>query len=321
MKLPHTCGSRDALQVFEQEDGSLDGFCFACRTSVPDPLGEGKTVKDIPAAQRLVKTDEEIQEEIEEIESCVAIDLPARRLRGASLDKFGIKVGMSYKDGVTPAYIYFPYTKKGDVVGYKVKMIDGKKFWSVGNIKDSDLFGWEQAKRSGAQRLIITEGELDAVAMDRIFELYEKDEYKHTIPAIVSLPHGASSASKELAKNMSEIRRHFKQISFAFDDDEAGRKALDEACKLFPDATTITLPAKDANACLIEGLGKQAYQAAKWKADVQKNSRLVCLDDVWEAAKEPAKFGVSWPWKHITELTRGIRLGETIYIGAAQKMG
>jgi twinkle protein len=40
-----------------------------------------------------------------------------------------------------------------------------------------------------------------------------------------------------------------------------------------------------------------------------------------EAGKEPAVYGASWPWKHITEATRGIRLGETIYIGAGQKQG
>ena len=30
---------------------------------------------------------------------------------------------------------------------------------------------------------------------------------------------------------------------------------------------------------------------------------------------------MSWPWEALTELTRGIRTGETIYLGAAQKMG
>ena len=52
-----------------------------------------------------------------------------------------------------------------------------------------------------------------------------------------------------------------------------------------------------------------------------KNTRLVLGVDLHESAKEPPKFGVSWPWRHITEATRGLRLGETIYIGAAPKMG
>lgn len=321
LKLPHECGTRDALQVFAQDDGSLDGFCYACKTWVPNPLGVDKSIKDIPKAERIGKTQDEIESEIAEIEECAAIDLVERRLRKETLNKFGIKIGLSEADGTTPTFIYFPYYKQGVLVGYKVKLIEGKRFWSVGDLKGCDMFGWEQAKRSGAQRLIVTEGELDACALDRIFELYEKEEYKHTIPAIVSLPMGAASAGKTLAKHMQEIKKYFKEVSFAFDDDEAGAKALADACALFPLATAITLPCKDANACLMEGKGKEAYQAAKWRASAPKNSRLVTLDDVWEKAKEPAVFGVSWPWKHVTEITRGIRTGETIYIGAAQKMG
>jgi len=27
-KLPHSCGTRDGLQVFEKEDGTYDGYCY-----------------------------------------------------------------------------------------------------------------------------------------------------------------------------------------------------------------------------------------------------------------------------------------------------
>lgn len=321
LKLPHTCGTSNALQVFAQDDGTLDGFCYACKTWVPNPLGADKKLTDIPKAERLTKTEDEIQAEIAEIMECGTCDLVSRRLRGDTLAKFGIRVGVSQQDGKTPTVVYFPYYKKGLLVGFKARLLESKRFWAVGSIKDVDLFGWEQAKKSGASRLIITEGEFDACALDKIFEIYEKEEYKHTIPAIVSLPSGAGCAGKVLAKHMADINRLFKEISFAFDDDEAGIKALADACALFPNATSINLPCKDANACLMEGKGKEAYQAAKWRASTPKNSSLVTLDSVWEKAKEPAQFGVSWPWKHVTEVTRGIRTGETIYIGAAQKMG
>lgn len=321
MKLPHTCGSRDALQVFEQEDGTLDGFCFSCKVVVKDPLGVGKTIKDIPEGSRVGKTKEEIEEELKEIGLCKAFDLVDRKLRASSLDKFGVKVGVSSENGKTPSVVFFPYTKGGELIGYKARSLSSKRFWVVGTTKDADLFGWEQAKVSGSNRLIITEGEFDAVAMDRIFELYEREEYKHTVPACVSLPSGASSVAKSLAKHLVDIKRLFKSVSFAFDSDEAGQQALKEACKLLPEATSINLPCKDANECLVQGKGKAAYQASKWNAEAPKNTRLVSLDDIWEQAKEPAKFGVPWPWKHVTDVTRGIRTGETIYIGAAQKMG
>lgn len=45
VKLPHDCGSSDALQVFE-EGGNLSGYCFSCGEYVPDPMGEGKTLDE-----------------------------------------------------------------------------------------------------------------------------------------------------------------------------------------------------------------------------------------------------------------------------------
>lgn len=321
VKLPHSCGSRDALQVFENDDGSLSGFCFSCKTYVASPMGEGAVAEDIPKAKRLRKSPEEIAEEIEEISGYGVIDLPDRRLRAEALDLYGIKVGVSEQDGKTPTFQYFPYRKGNELTSYKVKLLDGKKFWSIGDQRDVDLFGWKEAKESGARRLIITEGENDAVALARIFEMYEKEQYKDTIPAVCSLPHGAASAGKDMARLYPEIKKYFKEIAICFDDDEAGHKAVADVSTIIPDVKVIWLPCKDANECLIKGRGKQAYKAAKWNAEKAKNTRIVWLDDIWDEAKKPAEFGVSWPWEGVTEATRGIRTGETIYIGAAQKMG
>ena len=322
-KLPHECGSRSGLQVFADEDtGELTGFCFACSTYVHDPMGKGKKLDDIPEKQRLGKTKEEIEEELAVIANCKAIDLPDRKLRASILNYYGIKIGMSEQDGKTPMFHFYPYYKDGELVAYKVRHIETKNMWTVGNQRDVDLFGWQQAIATGAQRLIITEGELDAVALRRIFEIYTKEQYVDNMPAICSLPHGASAAGKDLAKLMPKIRKYFKKVSFCFDDDKAGQQALEDACKIVPDATVITLPAKDANECLIKGLGKAAFNAAQWKDDKVKNTRLVFGEDLHEEAREQAKFGeLTWPWEHIQKITRGIRYGETIYIGAGVKMG
>lgn len=321
VKLPHSCGTRAGLQVFENEDGSLTGYCFSCETYVPNPMGEGKTADDIPKAERLGKSKEEIEEEIKEIGTYPTVDLPERRLRKDILEHYGVKIGVSEADGKTPTLQYFPYYKARKLVGYKVKLLDPKKFWSVGDLKNADLFGWPQAIESGARRLIITEGENDAIALAKIFEIYEKAEYKDTIPAVVSLPSGVSSAAKVISRLLPEIKRHFKEVAICFDGDEPGKAATEEVCKIMPDVKVVILPLKDANECLIKGKGKQAYQAAKWNAEKAKNSRIVWLDDIWEDSKKPAEWGVSWPWEGVTEATRGIRKGETIYIGAAQKMG
>ena len=321
-KLPHSCGSRSALQVFEQEDGSLDGHCFACGIHVPNPMGEGKTIEDIPVKKRLTKTKEQVEQELAEIGECVAIDLPDRRLRKEALDKFGVKIGMSEQDGTTPTYHFYPYTKDGVLKAYKVRHIQTKKMWSIGDQKDVDLFGWEQAKASGAKRLIITEGELDAVAISRILEMYTKEQFKEYTPAVCSIPHGSSGAGKDLANLLPKIRKHFKEISFSFDHDDAGDKAIEAACKVVSDATVITLPDTDGNACIMNGKGKAAFKAITFNAAKPKNTRLVFGEDLHDEAREQAKYGeLTWPWEHLNKTTRAIRYGETIYIGAGVKMG
>jgi twinkle protein len=91
--------------------------------------------------------------------------------------------------------------------------------------------------------------------------------------------------------------------------------------KLVPEVLIATVPGKDVNECLIAGRSKAVYNAIQFQAAAQKNTRIVDADSLHEIAKQPPQFGYSWPWKHLTDVTRGIRLGETIYIGAGAKMG
>lgn len=320
-KLPHHCGTKAGLQVYEKEDGTVDGYCWSCETYVPNPYGEPRRADDIPKKERVGKTKEEIAEEMADVAGLPVVDLVDRRLRAAELDHFGIKIGFDESDGKTPKFHYYPYTMDGELVGYKVRLIENKRMWALGEQSNVDMFGWEQAKSSGAKRLIIVEGELDAVALYKIIETYTPEQYRDLKPAVVSLPHGAASAGKDVSRLLPKLRKYFKEISLAFDDDEPGRKAIADVCKIIPDATVIPLPCKDANECVIKGKGKEAHKALTWNHKVEKNSRIVWLDDVWEEAKKPAEWGVSWPWQEITDATRGIRKGETYYIGAAQKMG
>jgi twinkle protein len=318
-KLPHECGSGDGLQVFLKEDGTYNGHCFACGVHVPNPYHDKpKGYKP----QIFIKSKEQIDKEIADIDNYRCVDLPERKLRKDSLNHFGIKIGVSEIDGETPVTHYYPYYRGDELIGYKVRLIENKQMWAIGTTKLSDLFGWKEAVASGGKKLFITEGELDAVSLFQIF----KDHNKGTIyadynPAIVSIPNGAGGAAKDILRFLPEIRKTFKEIILVFDNDAPGKKAAEDVIRVIPDAMVATLPAKDANQCLLDGRSKAAYNACQFNAQKPKNTRLISGDELHEAAKEPPKFGVSWPWKHITDATRGIRLGETIYIGAGQKQG
>lgn len=317
-KLKHSCGSH-ALQVFLQDDGTYDAFCFACGKHEPNPYGD-QPVGYKP--QIKVKSPEEIQQEIAEIKDYQTVEIPSRGLKRASLEYFGVKVGVSEEDGVTPSVVYFPYKKGNELSGYKARLLDPKRMWAHGSTKDVDLFGWEQAVKTGAKKLFVTEGEFDAIALYQIFKDQNKNTaYAHLDPAIVSLTAGAGGAKKELPNRLKQIKQHFKEIVLVFDTDGPGKEAAENVLKAIPDALVAMLPGKDANECLLEGKSKACYNACQFNAAKPKNTRIVLADEVVEDARKEAEWGFSYPYKALTDLTRGQRFGETVYWGAGVKMG
>ena len=321
-RMAHHCGSRQGLNLFEEEDGRVTGFCFSCKTFEQDPLN-GNTMEQ-SGTPRTVRSPEEIKKELDEISSYPILGLKDRMIGKATMERFGTKVSLDQERQEDVAVHYYPYESlsTGEVDGYKIRVVEGKRIWTVGQCKDVFPFGWRQAIQTGAPKLYITEGEIDAMSLfSVIMQNNVKKGYGEHTPAVVSVPHGAASASSDLAKVASEIRKHFKEIVLIFDMDDAGQRAVQDVLKVFPEATVATLPCKDVNACVLEGHVKALINAVMWNASPPKNTRLVYADDLFESAKAQAEFGLSWPWKQTTEQTRGIRFGETIYIGAAQKMG
>ena len=194
--------------------------------------------------------------------------------------------------------------------------------WWHAKQKDIDLFGWQQAIESGAKRLYITEGEEDAIALCQALREYNSDpRYKDYWPAVVSINDGAQSAAKELGAFLPEINKHFKEVVLAFDNDKAGKAAAEACAKIIPGSFIATLPLKDANECVSQGRARALATSVLFKAQEVKNTRIVNAMDLYEAAKVQAEYGLSWPWEGMTKLTRGLRFGETIYLGAGVKMG
>lgn len=312
------CGDH-LVQVFQDEDGKYTGYCYPLSKYISDPY-EDQPKGYIPKVKR--KTPEEIQEEINQIAGYKTLALPDRKLKKQYLEYFDIKIGVSEEDGVTPKLHYYPYYDKGKLVAYKVRIIENKRMFSVGDQKDVDLFGWEQALQTGGKRLFIVEGELDAVSLFQICkEANAGNQYADLNPAVVSVAHGAAGAAKDIAKFAPVMQREFKEIVLCFDNDEAGQNAVEEILKILPDALVAVLPSKDANQCILDGKSKQAWTALQFKAAKPKNTRLITASSVIEDARKEVPWGYSYPYKALTNLTRGRRFGETYYFGAGVKMG
>ena len=319
-KLSHSCGSSDALQVFLDDRDRYTGYCFACDTYVPDPYGAD--VDRIVPRKKFKKSAEKILEEINFISQLRTVDLPDRKLTKEALSYFGVKIGLSEQDGSTPIFHYYPYYNNNRLITYKVRLVEGKNFWTVGDIKEAELFGWKQALETGAKTIFITEGELDAVALYQALKNKNKGtKFADFNPAVVSLINGVASAKKCLSKFLPLISSNFKEVVIVLDQDRAGQGAVQDLMQVIPWAKMVTLPAKDPNECVIKGYELALCNAVLFKSSRPKNTRLIWGREVIDQGRQEAKMGLAWPWEELTKLTRGLRFGETIYIGAGVKMG
>jgi twinkle protein len=202
------CGSSDAKQIYEE--GSA--FCFSCRASFPAPR-EGN---------QLMFEQQEFSSwgnNLDEIRDDYAVrGFKERNIFKQVSEHYGVKVSYDIDGGIDAHY--YPYYDGDALAGYKVRKLP-KDFTSVGKVRGG-LFG--QQLYTGGRRLVITEGELDAMAVQSAW--YKK--YKTFYP-VVSLR--SASSIKDLIEERDWIR-NFDEVVIWFDKDEAGAEATKEAARI-----------------------------------------------------------------------------------------
>lgn len=275
------CGSSDALVI--NDDGST--HCFSCNkhtflSKKEEPL---KTLEDILHLPSKELTDRAISKEV--------------------MEEYGVRVECSQETGEPVVHYYPYYNEDGQLVGFKKRIVDGKLFSSIGDMKSATLFG--QNTVHGAKYLVLTEGELDAMAAKEMLKKMGKD-YN-----VCSLPNGANARS---IKNNLEFIESFETIVLCFDNDKPGLKATDDAIGLIkPGKVKVcSLPLKDPNDMLMQGKIKE-FVIALSRARVHRPDGLVRGKDTWQALMDkPEIASIPFPdhWEHLNEMTYGIRLGE-----------
>ena len=143
--------------------------------------------------------------------------IPERNLPSAVVSKYGVVV-----DGDLH---YYPYFTSGQTepVGFKVRNVSTKGFRVVGDIKEAGLFGQSRFGNHERKRVVVVEGELDALAASVMFG--------DKVP-VVSLKGGASAAGKDFKKAYNFLDG-FEEIIVCFDADDAGREGLNKAADVF----------------------------------------------------------------------------------------
>lgn len=210
-------------------------------------------------------------ESVAEVANYKSWPISTRGISKDVVDHFNVKMSVN-SDGRPEAH-YYPFTNKGEVVAYKVRKLP-KEFSAIGAFKEAELFG--QAQAIGGRTLVITEGELDAMA---VAEAY-KQKYQKFYP-VVSLPNGAQSI-KSLLTNR-EFIRSFEKVIIMFDQDEPGQAAVAEAAKIIGmgRAHVARLQTKDACDELKEH-GHAAIMQAIWNAKPWSPAGVLMGDAIWE---------------------------------------
>jgi len=187
----------------------------------------------------------------------------------------------------------------GEPVAQKVRTAD-KDFFVLGSLKQAGLYG-QHLWRSGGKKIVITEGEIDALSVAQAQSLKWP---------VVSVPNGAQGAAKALAAQL-EWLSSYEEIILWFDNDEPGREAVEACVRVLPvgKVKVITTPfdLKDANDLLREK-GAPAVLDAVWSARTHRPDGVISGNELTrERLKAKAAPGWQTPYPLVNEKTRGIR--------------
>jgi twinkle protein len=233
----------------------------------------------------------------------------AQRLQKRNLSEKTCQFYKIYRD---EAHLRFPYYDgSGRIRGFKTKT-KLKEFKYEGGSTDT-LFGQHLFPSSG-KRIVITEGELDAASCYEAMEGWP----------MVSLPHGAASAKKDIQKQIP-LLQGYKEIVLFFDKDEAGRGATEKVAAILPHGTVkianLADPYKDASDALQAG-DKGAICRAIWDAKPYQPDGIVDGKSLLDAVTTPSPpCDHKYKWAGLQEKTHGIRYGELTTITAGTGQG
>lgn len=211
-------------------------------------------------------------------------------------------------------------TPEGDAVVFNFADYDNeKKQWMLVHRKTlklarpdgkKDCFSTKGTKRclygknlidDNVSEIVITEGEIDALTYS-----------SWGIPA-VSVPNGVSDM--EWVDIDWDWLARFEKIYISYDMDEAGLKVTPEVCKRLGlhRCYIVSLPKKDANACMVEGVGKKEIlkcleEAKAIELDEIKSADSFKKDVVEHYETDPSSIGYCTPWER--ELPWRLRKGE-----------
>lgn len=289
------CPSSDAFGYIEETGW---GKCFSCGGSVPPEGHEERT----PMKPHTKSTTIPLVEDIE------IRDLKARGISAKTCEKYNYGGGVFHGK---PVQVACYYDKAGKLVAQQLRHPD-KTFTNVGDQSKAGLFG-QHLVRSGGKLAVITEGQLDALAVTEAMGL--------TWPAM-SVRNGSGSAVKEI-KEQLEFLNTFEHVVILFDNDDPGREATGKVVELFePGKVKVGVyhPYKDACDWASKGKYKELRDLV-WSAKEYRPDGIVNMREMRAEVMAPLKMGRQFPWSGLNKMTYGFRPQELVTWTAGTGVG
>ena len=279
------CGSSDAGALYD--DGHI--YCHKCGAYTYGKSNQENVNTHKNTNRNLVSYDIE--------------PLKARGILESTCQFFTYGLG-KYNNKTVHVANYF--SDSGVIVAQKLRFRDKTMIWE-GDPSKVSLFGINKWK-SGGKRLIVTEGEIDALTISQL----QGNKWP-----VVSIPNGAPAARRDIIKVIEWVEK-FDEIILCFDNDEVGRKAAEEVASILsPGKVKIaSLSLKDPNEMLLADKSDELIQSL-WNAKAWTPGGIVEARDVLSRALQEPTWGLDWPWKSLTELTYGRRRKEIYAFGAS----
>lgn len=323
------CDSSNAYTIYQDSKGVYNAHCYSCKYNVSDLYKDqnreegttGVSVGHTPAPNPKKYDNEHKIYSVDEALSHPIRGLKSRGLTQTTCEKFGVRVGVDTRDGVSPVYYLFPCHRKGNLTGFVQKIPNGTPpYQSVGDCKNLDLFGANLIPQKG-KKVFITEGREDAMALYQALKMYSTINWE---PSVLSLTNGASSVTKQLSKSL-DLLNNYEEIILCFDSDAPGIEAAEEACKLLAGKVSVaSLSEKDANEMIL----KNKHLELKWSvlthAKKYEPDGIYNGKDCWQRYKSSSQ-STSYPYPitmpGLNEKTYGIRPGSIVTITAGSGIG
>lgn len=268
---------KDNLAVYD--DGGM--HCFACGYTVVSQ--DYKDSLDNPKTEVVKVTSKLTRAEFDKICAETTMDVTYRGIKKEVNALYKFRYELSQVDA-TVVKQYAPVTKDGSMVGLKVRK-HPKTFSCIGDCgQTTDLVGSFLFKTKG-KFIVIAAGEIDTLSAYQMLRDYQDSKgntEKYDYIPVVCPTTGEGSSGKQLQSNYAFLDK-FERIILCFDNDEAGKAAVEKVAPLLPKGKVyiMDLRYKDANEYLTKGKGYEFVQDF-WRMRKHTPSGIVASNSLYD---------------------------------------